>query len=408
MSASLMQLAMASTGWLSSAGESGVEFIFIDAPFATALNPDSMELEEVVKGKYSKASSYFGWGELRRMQTLDAGLKHVHEAVAAHAPIMAIGGMSSGSLVAAAYAKQHPGMSALLNISSPAWEWLPAKFRAGAIFSMPSLHVLGTDDAILTPAQLQSLPRRCTRRQYLRHSGGHTLPLLDATSRHVVVKFLCVVSGSIAEDDFEHVEVEDIARSQLHDMTSRTGDAFLWRKLIERQRRWFEHDDSGQPVRDECNRFVPSRFNPLPRLNPLDKLAERSFFEELGIPLPKLLATIELPNDLIGLWDTLPQSGWVIKPVGAAYSNGVTVVRSGVDVFSGKPVDMRRVIARLIALKRRGGRPSYLDSPDGSQRRQQQHLLWNTSSFLIEELVIDEHDMAPPTDYRVRAHVTLP
>ena len=65
-------------------------------------------------------------------------------------------------------------------------------------------------------------------------------------------------------------------------------DTFFWRKMLERQRRWFEHDLSGKPVRDECSRFVPSADNPLPELNPFDKQWERAFMERLGAPQPRL------------------------------------------------------------------------------------------------------------------------
>ena len=150
------------------------------------------------------------------------------------------------------------------------------------------------------------------------------MPVLNAASHEVVVRFLHVASGALPLSDFEYVEIKDVALAQGHGSSSRTGSVFLWRKLIERQRRWFLHDKSGQPIRDDRNRFVASKVNPLPRLNPHDKLAERSFFEELGVPVPKLLATIESPSELIELADTLPADGWVIKPVGAAYSTGVT------------------------------------------------------------------------------------
>ena len=75
-------------------------------------------------------------------------------------------------------------------------------------------------------------------------------------------------------------------------------ECFIWRKMLERQRRWWVHDEGGGgaagslPLRDEHSRFVPSERNPLPMLNPFDKLWERSHMEAMGVAQPRLLAVV--------------------------------------------------------------------------------------------------------------------
>ena len=98
-----------------------------------------------------------------------------------------------------------------------------------------------------------------------------------------------------------------------------SAEAFIWQKMLERQRRWWEHGADSKPLRDECARFVPSAANPLPRLNPFDKLMERAYLESLGAPQPRLLARLDNVEELLSMASSLPRS-WVLKPVGAAYS----------------------------------------------------------------------------------------
>ena len=95
-------------------------------------------------------------------------------------------------------------------------------------------------------------------------------------------------------------------------------------KMVERQRRWFELDERGVPTRDAHGRFIASAFNPLPQLSPQDKLMQRAYLDGCGVPQPELIAIIHAPEELLQL--TLPPS-WVLKPVGAAYSEGVVLAQ---------------------------------------------------------------------------------
>jgi hypothetical protein len=181
-------------------------------------------------------------------------------------------------------------------------------------------------------------------------------------------------------------------------------DAFFWKKMLERQRRWFVHGADGKPIRDECNRFVPSVENPLPELNPFDKRWERDFMTKLGMPQPGLIAAITEPDELLKLAPTLPQS-WVLKPVGAAYSDGVYIVHKGTDCTPSergegslvrprsRPLDVPSIVAQLNTLRSTGGRRAEVL---GSSRK----LEWNLSAFLLEELVECESGIFPPIDYR--------
>ena len=181
-------------------------------------------------------------------------------------------------------------------------------------------------------------------------------------------------------------------------------ECFIWRKMLVRQRRWWQHGLDGKPLRDEHARFIPSSENPLPALNPFDKSWERTFLESIGAPQPRLLAKLTRVDELLAIASTLPSS-WVLKPVGAAYSDGVCVVHKGMDVTpsgrgeancalaSSKPLDLRAVVRDLRALTARGGREA---TTLGSQRT----LEWNLSAWLIEEYVLCESGAAVPIDYR--------
>lgn len=183
-------------------------------------------------------------------------------------------------------------------------------------------------------------------------------------------------------------------------------EAFIWRKMLERQKRWWQHGEDGKPLRDESFRFVPSSSNPLPNLNPFDKLQERQFLQSLCgiVPQPELVACIRRPDELLALAITLPKS-WVLKPVGAAYSDGVYVVRDGLDVTpsargeancalaSSKPLDLHAIVRQLNQLAAHGGRDATVL---GSQRT----LEWNLSCWLVEKYVECESCATIPIDYR--------
>ena len=171
---------------------------------------------------------------------------------------------------------------------------------------------------------------------------------------------------------------------------TRGSDSFIWLRLLERQKRWFEHTSDGQLARDEWSRFVPTREFPF-GFAQLDKLAERRFYVELSCPLPRLLLVIEEPSELIRMAAQLPLS-WVVKPVGAGHSDGVIVVRDGLVVSRGRtmPLDVERVAAELLTLRQKGG-----------AWHSDRFYAWNTSRFLVEELVVDEFGGCPPRDYKV-------
>ena len=171
-----------------------------------------------------------------------------------------------------------------------------------------------------------------------------------------------------------------------------TGEAFIWDKLAARQLRWYEHDENRELLRDKDNRFVGTAANPFP-FTQLDKLKERRFLDSLDVPQPSLLHVLpqeSLPDSLVGLAPSLPTS-FAIKPVGAGHSFGVTIVRDGLDLTRNSvPFDVETVARELMELASRG-----VCHHEGHAFR------FNFSSFLIEELVIDERGFGAPTDYKV-------
>ena len=167
---------------------------------------------------------------------------------------------------------------------------------------------------------------------------------------------------------------------------------FIYEKLVARQQRWYEHDARFDLCRDADNRFVGTAENPFP-FTQLDKLKERAFLEGLGAPMPRLRQV--LPKDglqeaLMNIASQLPES-FVIKPVGAGHSFGVTVVRDGIDLTrNGVAFDVAAVAAELAQMAARG----YC-------MHEGRRFAFNFSAFLIEDLVIDERGFEAPSDYKV-------
>lgn len=168
--------------------------------------------------------------------------------------------------------------------------------------------------------------------------------------------------------------------------------SFIWQKLVERQRRWYAHDARMSLQRDECNRFVGTAANPFP-FTQLDKLAERAFLDRFGVPQPRLLHSIpitDLRSELPKLAPRLPSS-FVVKPVGAGHSFGVTVVRDGVNVSrGGVPFDAAAVADEFISMGNAGG-----------CQHEGHFFLFNFSRVLIEECVLDELGLPTPSDYKI-------
>ena len=60
----------------------------------------------------------------------------------------------------------------------------------------------------------------------------------------------------------------------------------------------------------------------------------RRYLDELGVPQPRLLAVIKQPEEMLRL--VLPSS-WCLKPVGGAYSEGLVIVKDGLQALTGLP-----------------------------------------------------------------------
>ena len=289
--------------------------------------------------------------------------------------------------------------------------------------------------------QLRSLPGRFHASQVvLAHGEGHGMPslhkhrLLAADAKAFFASAAaprCRAAALLTAD--AAIEARQTAQLEAAAPTDArfSGDAFIWRMVVERQRRWYRHAADGvTPLRDAKNRFVPTAANPLPQLSPQDKLMERSYLTTLGVRQTKLLGTCEDAAQLRTLLasPTLPAS-FAIKPVGAAASVGVTLVREGVVVTDcdgasggdsgggGLPLHLPTLVAQYEALWRaNGGAASLSDATPNadtngavaasgggraaSAAAVAAPVTHNLSRLLVEELVSDEGRRCPPTDYR--------
>ena len=67
-----------------------------------------------------------------------------------------------GALLAALVAARRPELSLFVNCCGPPWERLPASLRDGApMIEVPSIHLLGRRDEMLSEDELMSLPKQC-------------------------------------------------------------------------------------------------------------------------------------------------------------------------------------------------------------------------------------------------------
>ena len=176
--ASLMETFLRGAGWLDGL-KRHVEFICIDAPHPSDPKPRFyQQLSDA--GRYG-ADSYFDWG-LRavhpeeRLELTRASILYVQEQLAKHAPVHALGGICDGSLIAAVVAASSPALQLYLNVCGTPWAILPDSLQVGSI-TASSLHLIGSEDEILSRAELMDLPSRCEGVTTIcRHRGGHVVP----------------------------------------------------------------------------------------------------------------------------------------------------------------------------------------------------------------------------------------
>ena len=72
------------------------------------------------------------------------------------------------------------------------------EFELPQLIKVPSLHVLGRADELLSAAQLLSVPSRCENMTMLWHKGGHVVPLLDGAVAAALRRFLGVRSATLS------------------------------------------------------------------------------------------------------------------------------------------------------------------------------------------------------------------
>jgi len=196
----LMRRILKLTGWLVELRAHGFEVEFLDAPYAVSPAPE-LFASLAAAGEYNRAS-YFGWhsataDEAGRAAAAGESVRHVERWVEQHGPISGICGISDGALIAAAVAARSPSLQFFINFCSTPWELLPTSMdlEVPQLITVPSLHVLGRSDTLLSPAQLRSVPSRCENMTTLWHKGGHVVPLLDRAVAAALRRFLGAGAG---------------------------------------------------------------------------------------------------------------------------------------------------------------------------------------------------------------------
>ena len=235
-------------------------------------------------------------------------------------------------LFATLMAARIPQLRFLINVSGQPWESLPMSMRDQPMVECPSLHLVSTKDFVMSLNELLSLSRRCERTTFVWHNWGHALPGLKGSEASeetgaIVTAFLSSITSSVPETMASTAAMASTPPT-IHSLGSTlwksSREVFLWRKLVERQRRWYQHE-AGAMLMDADSRFLPSEANPFPGWSPQDKMMEREFVKGLSIsvPMTAVIAVITDPSELLEL--SLPRS-WVVKPIGASGFEGVSVI----------------------------------------------------------------------------------
>ena len=185
--AALMELMLEATGWITGCSPR-VEFLCVDAPFMCAPVPHMYRsLEDA--GRYSR-NSYFEW-RLGTASAEEAGVRHVEQLLADHAPVHAISGICAGSTVAALVAARHPELQGWINFcGAPPSHWLSGGLNVGdRAVMVPSLHLLSRSDAVYSWEQLMELPTSCNAVTHIiTHEYGHVVPPLHSKGMHTEVQ----------------------------------------------------------------------------------------------------------------------------------------------------------------------------------------------------------------------------
>ena len=185
--AALMELMLEATGWIAGCSPH-VEFICVDAPFMCAPVPHMYRLLADA-GRYSR-DSYFEW-RLGTASAEEAGVLHVEQLLADHAPVHAISGICAGSTVAALVATRHPELAGWINFcGAPPSHWLSGGLSTiGRVVTVPSLHLLSRSDAVYSWEQLMELPTLCNAVAHIvTHGHGHVVPPLRSKGMQVEVQ----------------------------------------------------------------------------------------------------------------------------------------------------------------------------------------------------------------------------
>lgn len=115
-----------------------------------------------------------------------------------HGPVHGLVGFSQGACCAARYCVQAalsdnlpaPLFTVIISGFLPRDEtWAEGMHTAG--LQLPTLHVIGEDDGIITPERSEALIKICDAEQVqeLRHPGGHYIPTCTGEVRGVVRDF---------------------------------------------------------------------------------------------------------------------------------------------------------------------------------------------------------------------------
>ena len=208
--ADVMRLLMTGTDWHGSLS-STVDFMYANAPHPC--EPDHQLYASLVqRGLYDQGDDEqyftFGLGTKGLCVSDTAGSKLIEESVAhverslrdTKAPSSAVGGICEGACVAAVVAQRNPWLKLYLNFCGPPWEVLPAVLRDVAeSIIVPSVHILGLQDELLTQAELGNLVLKCREATVLRHDQGHVIPLLRPPMARAIetIAFRCLEDNAL-------------------------------------------------------------------------------------------------------------------------------------------------------------------------------------------------------------------
>ena len=188
--AALMSSLLAGSNWHAALGDV-LEFVCADAVHEAEPLPKfySALVDAAAYGEAVGKKHYYDHGvnELipsEHERYVRESIESVERRLLSDPSLVAIGGICDGALIAAVVAARNTcgRLQLYINCCGTPFSSLPPIIREGTpLVRVPSIHLLGLKDELLSDQKLLSLTGRCVSSVVLRHKQGHVVPMLTSS-----------------------------------------------------------------------------------------------------------------------------------------------------------------------------------------------------------------------------------